>query len=133
MNTRQMIVAVIGTVLKVALAVAVIVFVYKGALFAYDFGYRVFSEPAMTKEGEGWDVTVEVTMGKSALQVGELLQEKGLIRDAKLFYVQNLLSEYKDQLRAGIYTLNTSMTAKEMMRIMSAVPAEDEAPKETGS
>lgn len=133
MNTRQMIVAVIGTVLKVALAVAVIVFVYKGALFAYDFGYRVFSEPAMTKEGEGWDVTVEVTMGKSALQIGELLQEKGLIRDAKLFYVQNLLSEYKDRLRAGVYTLNTSMTAKEMMKIMSAAPAESEAPEETGS
>lgn len=133
MNTRQMIVAVIGTVLKVALAVAVIVFVYKGALFAYDFGYRVFSEPAMTKEGEGWDVTVEVTMGKSPLQIGELLQEKGLIRDAKLFYVQNLLSEYKDQLRAGVYTLNTSMTAKEMMKIMSAAPAESEAPEETGS
>ncbi|MGN1147777.1 MAG: endolytic transglycosylase MltG [Lachnospiraceae bacterium] len=119
MNARQMVMAVFGTVLKVAIAVVVIIFVYKGAVTAYDYGYRVFQEPPVS-ESPGTDVTVTITVGKGALQIGEILESKGLIRDARLFYVQNLLSHYKDELKAGQYTLNTSMTMEEMMEIMSA-------------
>lgn len=126
MDTKQMVTAVFGTVLKVVIAVLVIVFVYKAAVTAYDYGYRVFQEPPVSAE-PGMDVTVEITVGKSAMQIGEILEQKGLIRDARLFYVQNLLSHYKDELSAGTYTLNTSMTMEEMMEIMSA-----KEPEETG-
>lgn len=122
MNTKQVIGAVLGTVLKVALAVVVIFYIYKGATMAYDYGFRIFTEPAMTAEDEGWDVTVEITMGKSTQEIGEILKSKGLVRDARLFYLQNLLSEYRDQLRPGVYTFNTSMTAREMMEIMAMEP-----------
>lgn len=124
MNTRQMVMAVLGTVLKVLIAVLVIMFIYKGAVIAYDYGYRVFKEEPVA-ESPGVDVTVEITVGKSALQIGEILETKGLIRDAKLFYVQNLLSNYKDKLQAGVYTLNTSMTMEEMMAVMSPVSEEE--------
>lgn len=127
MNTKQMILAVLGMICRVAVAVLVIVVVYKGAVTAYDYGYRVFQEPPVA-EKPGMDISVEITVGKSALQIGQILEDKGLIRDAKLFYVQNLLSHYKDKLRAGTYTLNTSMTMEEMMEIMSAQePEETEA------
>lgn len=126
MNTRQMVAAVAGMVLKVAVAVLVIAVVYKGAVKAYDYGYRVFKEPPVS-ESPGLDITVEITVGKNTLQIGELLEEKGLIRDARLFYIQNMFSHYKDELRAGVYTLNTSMTMEEMMEVMS--PKE---PEETG-
>lgn len=127
MNTKQMILAVLGMICRVAVAVLVIVVVYKGAVTAYDYGYRVFQEPPVA-EKPGMDVSVEITMGKSALQIGQILEDKGLIRDARLFYVQNLLSHYKDKLRAGTYTLNTSMTMEEMMEVMSAQePEETEA------
>ncbi len=131
MNTKQMILAVLGMIFKVAVAVLVIVVVYKGAITAYDYGYRVFQEPPVA-EKPGMDVNVEITMGKSVLQIGEILEAKGLIRDAKLFYVQNLLSHYKDKLRAGTYTLNTSMTMEEMMEVMSAQEP-DEAAGDTGN
>lgn len=131
MNTKQMILAVLGMIFKVAVAVLVIVVVYKGAITAYDYGYRVFQEPPVA-EKPGMDVSVEITMGKSVLQIGEILEAKGLIRDARLFYVQNLLSHYKDKLRAGTYTLNTSMTMEEMMEIMSAREL-DEAEGDTGN
>lgn len=124
MNTKQMIVAVLGMVCRVAVAVLAIVLVYKGAVTAYDYGYRVFQEPPVA-EKPGADVQVEITVGKSALQIGEILESKGLIRDAKLFYVQNLLSHYKDKLRAGVYILNTSMTMEEMMQIMSATEPDE--------
>ena len=131
MNIKQMVLAVLGMIFKVAVAVLVIVVVYKGAITAYDYGYRVFQEPPVA-EKPGMDVSVEITMGKSALQIGEILEAKGLIRDAKLFYVQNLLSHYKDKLRAGTYTLNTSMTMEEMMEVMSAQEP-DEAAGDTGN
>ena len=131
MNIKQMILAVLGMIFKVAVAVLVIVVVYKGAITAYDYGYRVFQEPPVA-EKPGMDVSVEITMGKSAIQIGEILEAKGLIRDAKLFYVQNLLSHYKDKLRAGTYTLNTSMTMEEMMEVMSAQEP-DEAAGDTGN
>ena len=127
MKAREIITALLGTILKIAVAVVVIFYVYKGALLAHDYGYRVFAEPAVAEEGKGKDVTVEVTAGANAREVGELLLSKGLIRDANLFYIQNLLSEYKDKLQPGVYTLNTSMTVKEMMEIMGTVPEAEES------
>lgn len=129
MNTRQMVTAVFGAVFKVAVAVLIIAFVYKGAVVAYDYGYRVFQEKPVA-ESPGTDVVVEITVGKSVLQIGEVLEKKGLIRDAKLFYVQNLLSHYKDELKPGQYTLNTSMSMEEMMEIMSPADVETEAAEE---
>lgn len=120
MKIRDVVFAVLGTITKVVVTILVVYYVYQGALIAYDYGYRIFAEPAMTTEEEGWDVKVTVAMGSSTKEIGELLQGKGLIRDANLFYLQNLLSEYKDMIKPGTYVLNTSMTAKEMMEIMSA-------------
>lgn len=125
MNTKQMIGAVFATVLKVAVSIIVIFVVYRTALVAYDYGYRIFTEPAMAMEGQGRDVQVEITMGKNVMQIGEILEEKNLIRDAKIFYIQNLLSEYKDELHPGVYNLNTSMTAREIMAIMAGDTASD--------
>ena len=119
MEAKQLVMAVFGTILKVGIALLVIVFIYRAALVAYDYGYRIFQEEPMTAE-PGRDVTVEITMGKSALQIGELLEQSGLIRDARLFYIQNLLSRYKDKLKPGVYTLNTSMTMEEMMEVLAS-------------
>lgn len=124
MNTKQMVTAVCGVVLKLALAVLVVVLIYKGATVAYDYGYRIFQEPPVS-EAPGYNVEVQITMGKDAKQIGELLEQKGLIRDANLFYIQNLLSHYKDELKAGVYTLNTSMTMQEMMEIIAAGEPEE--------
>lgn len=127
MNTKQMIGAVFTTVMKLVVSVIVILLVYRTALIAYDYGYRIFTEPAMAEQGQGRDVQVEINMGKSVLQIGEVLEDKNLIRDAKVFYIQNLLSEYKEELYPGVYNLNTSMTAREIMAVMAGdIAAETE-------
>ena len=55
------------------------------------------------------------------------LEEKGLVRDYKLAMVQMYVSAYKDTIKPGAYTLNTSMTTEEMMKAMSpGVDEEDE-------
>lgn len=125
MNAKQIIAAVGGMLLKVLIAILVIVGVYKGATIGYEYGYRIFQEPAMT-ESPGVDVQVDITMGKTALEIGEVLEQHGLVRDKYIFYVQNLLSNYKDELQPGSYVLNTSMTAQEMMEIMAESTNETE-------
>ncbi len=120
MKIKDVVFAVLGTVLKVAVTIFVVYYVYQGAMLAYDYGYRIFAEPAMTTEEEGWDVKVTVAMGSSTKEIGELLKGKGLIRDTNLFFLQHLLSEYRDEIKPGTYVLNTSMTAKEMIEIMAA-------------
>ena len=73
---------------------------------------------------------MSITSGKSAKEVGQLLESKGLIRDAKLFALQELISDYHGKIQPGIYTLSSSMTVDEMLAIMAAA-AETEESQET--
>ena len=108
--------AVLGAILKVAFAVIVVYLVYTGASTCYDYGYRIFTEPAISS-GEGRKITVTLTSDMSEVRV--TLQEKGLVRDGRLFALQYLLSEYKKDWKPGTYELSTAMTAEEMMEVMA--------------
>ena len=102
-----------------------IVVLYKVGEKSYDFGYRVFRETAVATEAEGEDKLVQVTGDMGAKEIGDLLEEKGLIRDSNLFVVQLKLSAYANKIKEGTYTLSTAMTSKEMMQVMSAEVVED--------
>lgn len=108
--------------IKVAFTIMVILLiVYAGVRIsktAYDFGYRVFTETAIDK-APGKDVDIQVTDGMSAKELGEELEAKGLVRDASLFQIQLKLSAYSKKIKTGVYTLNTSMTPKEMIVVMA--------------
>ncbi len=119
MDYGNIVSAVFGTILKVIATVAVIFVIYQGAAFCYDYGYRIFTEPAVSKT-EGITVTVSVTEDMSPLEIGELFQSKGLIRDSKLFALQYLLSEFRKDVKFGEFELSTSMTAEEMMEVMAS-------------
>lgn len=86
--------------------------------FCYDFGYRVFTETPVDEE-PGRDVVVQITSDMSESEIGDMLEEEGLIRDGKLFYAQLKLSAYSGDLVPGIYTLNTSMNGKDMILVMA--------------
>lgn len=118
MNSREIVGSVFGIAIKIIVAVVVVMFVYKYAFVAYDYGYRIFGEKPITS-GEGRDITVVVSNGDGAKEIGEVLESKGLIRDAKLFVIQEKLSNYSGKIPAGEYVLNTSMTAEEMIEVMA--------------
>lgn len=124
MKVDKMVMRTVTTVLKVVLVVLVVMFVYKGAMLAYDYGYRVFAEEPVDAE-PGWDMDVTIEDGMGAKEIGTLLESKGLIKDGTLFYLQNILSKYKDDLKAGTYTLNTSMTTEDMMAVISGENSEE--------
>ena len=124
MNSKEVVISVFSTVFKIVLAIIIVMLVYKWSLLAYDYGQRVFNEPPMSA-GSGRTVTIVVSEGDSAKEIGEKLEKNGLIRDAMLFRIQEMLSAYKDELQPGTYELNTSMKTEEMMEIM-AMQVEEE-------
>ncbi len=118
MKIDKMVLRTITIVLKIVFAVLVVMFVYKGAMLAYDYGYRVFAEEPVDSE-PGRDIEVAIDESMDAKAIGKLLESKGLINDGNLFYLQNILSKYKGDLLPGTYVLNTSMTTEEMMAVLS--------------
>lgn len=125
MDVKQFVMSLAETVIKIVAAVFIIMFVYDTAVKAYDYGYRVFAEEPMTL-GEGRIISIYVKEEDSVKDIGNTLEEKGLIRDANLFIVQELVSEYHGKIQPGIYDLNTSMSTEEMLGIMAADAEEED-------
>ncbi len=123
MNVKYMIGAVIESVIKVVIVAVIVMFVFRASKEAYDFGYRVFADEPVSVTG-GRTITIGIAEDADIQDIAEMLQEKGLIEDAKLFVVQEMLSAYHGEIIPGIYDLSSSMTAVEMLEIMST-PAEE--------
>lgn len=75
--------------------------------------------------GEGRTVSVTIKENMSPMEIGELMQNKGLTRDSKLFALQYLFSEYREDIKPGTYEVTTAMTAEEIMAVMA--PADQSA------
>ncbi len=124
-NAKKTIYKVLTIVATVLVIVLIVFGTISASMTAYDFGYRVFTEPAMEEQpGSFVQVTIDDSMGAS--DIADVLYEKGLVRDPNLFWLQYKLSAYSGEIVPGTYTLNTSMTAKEMMIIMAAVETDTE-------
>ncbi len=117
--------AVAGAIFRLVVAIAVVYYIYQGALICYDYGYRIFTEPAVSS-GEGRTVTVTITESMTPMEIGELFEGRGLVRDAKLFTMQYYLSEYTKDVGPGTFELSTAMTAEEMMAAMVVEKEETE-------
>lgn len=128
MSGKQIVGAVAGTVTKVVVAAVVLMFIYRYSIMAYDYGYRIFGEEAIDEE-PGRNISVEIAESDSVEDIGQMLEQKGLIRDAKLFVIQEKLSGLENGLGTGTYELNTAMTVDEMLEIMAA-PEEETASEE---
>ncbi|NLG02831.1 MAG: endolytic transglycosylase MltG [Clostridia bacterium] len=129
MKFKQLTFSFVGTIIRIVIVVIVGLLIYKAGQKAYDFGYRIFAEEPMSP-APGRDVEITIGHDKGTYTVAKMLQEKGLIRDAKLFYIQEKLSAYKGKIQPGFYTLNTSMSAEDMMKILSENAPDEDADTE---
>lgn len=125
MNAKQLLGAISAMIVRIAVAAVIIVVVFKLAISAYDFGYQIFADVPVS-EGEGRTVNVVVSEGQSIKELAKILEQKGLIKDAKVFYIQEQLSDYKDMLKPGTYELSTAMNSEQMLEILCDVQAEQE-------
>lgn len=118
MSASKIVMRLVSISFHVLVFLVIVYGLYQLGLRSYDYGYRIFTESAVTS-GEGRDRLVQVKSSMNASDIAALLEEKGLIRDKWLFFIQLNLSEYKNAMKPGRYMLNTSMTAREMMQVMA--------------
>lgn len=125
MKSKNVVMPVFSIVFKVVVAIIIVMLVYTWSKTAYEYGQRVFNEPPVSV-GSGRNITVVVNQGDTAKEIGAMLEKNGLIRDAELFMIQEMLSAYKGEMQPGTYELSTAMTTEEMMEIMSMQAEEEE-------
>lgn len=130
MSVKGIIGSTAELIVKLVFLVFAATYIMRAATAAYDYGFRIFTEEPVSL-GEGRTISVSVKEPVSAREVGEMLEERGLIRDANLFVIQELLSENHGKMQPGIYDLSTAMTAEEMMDVMAA-DAPEEGEEDTG-
>jgi UPF0755 protein len=108
--------------------IVILLVVYFGVRIAsvgYDFGYRVFTETAVD-EAPGKDALIQVKEDMSEYEIAQLLEEHGMVRSAKLFFLQWKLSVYSGKEVPGVYTVNSSMTPQEIMAVIAPEQEETE-------
>ncbi len=110
---------IIGTMIKYVLIVVLILFFIRKAKDFYRMGYSIFDQKPVAAEGQGVDVTVTITNGLSSRDLAAMLKENGLIEDTLTFLIQERLSEYHNEWKAGTYILSTEMTTDEMLAEIS--------------
>lgn len=125
MSAKKLVTTIISVSVEVIFLALIIILIYNGGVKAYSFGFSVFAEQPIAKE-PGRDINVTIDSKLSAYELGELLENKGLIRDAKVFYVQMKLMSVNGKVKSGRYTLNTSMTSEEMILAITADSQEGE-------
>ncbi|MDY5020901.1 MAG: endolytic transglycosylase MltG [Blautia sp.] len=107
-----------GGFFRIALYVCVALLVFWIGKSSYNFGYQIFNQHAMSP-GDGQEVTVVIKESSSVYDIGKTLEKKGLIRDAKVFFIQEKLSNYAGQLKPGTYLLSTAYTPNRIMGILA--------------
>ena len=126
MSARKVVMKIVSISFSVLVLILLVFALYRVGQEAYGFGYRVFTEKAVSAPDEGKDKVVSVKSKMGAKELGELLKKKGLA----LFVLQLKLSAYANKIKEGTYTLSTSMTAQEMILIMSAEEKDTETEQE---
>ena len=106
----------------------VIYFVYKAALFAYDFSYEVFGDPVMSKYNSETS-TIVVKAGESASDIAADLKEEGLIKYELAFRVRVRLEDMGAKIMPGTFELSPNMTTSQMLEKLTT---EGDIIQETG-
>lgn len=97
----------IGWLLGIFVALALFA---AGAAFLW---YHDALEPVSIEEADG--VRVSIADGSSPSQIGQLLEEKKLIRSSLAFDIYTRLSNTRSQLQAGVYTLSPSESTEKIV------------------
>ena len=125
MNVQKAIVAIGLFFFRLLLVILVIMGIYKLGEYSYTYGYSIVSNVAMeTKPGR--DMSIVLTENMDTKELASLLERRGLIEDEIIFRIQMKINKCEDKLEPGDYVLNTSMTPKEMIKVLSGETQEEE-------
>ena len=102
-----------------------LIIVYLGKT-AYGLGYEVFNQKPLESFENAQSISITITDNMSVMEIGELLQEKGLVEKPIVFWMQEKVSDYRGKIQAGTYTLTAAMPVDEMLAIMARADVEEE-------
>ena len=106
-------------ILRLLVLVCLVVILFYLGRRAYALGHEAFNETPVDI-GEGRTVVVTITDDMSTYQIGRMLRAEGLLTESALaFWLQELISEYHNQILPGTYALKTSMTTQDMFPILA--------------
>ena len=122
-TTIGIVIDTLGSIIIYAVITLAILFMAGQAKHYYDVGYGVFSQQGKDARGTGKVVAFTVEEGVKAPKLAEQLEEQGIIESARLFLIQERVSDYAGMYVAGTYALSSEMTTEEIMRVICAKEA----------
>lgn len=115
------------TVIHIGVYILVIFLFIKAAALAYDFSYEVFGNPAVSKYNQE-TVRIEIPEGTTVKDAAKILKDNDLIKYEMAFVMRMKLAKLSENIQAGTYDMSQTMTADEIMTMLTtkqaAAPAE---------
>ena len=106
-------------IMRVLIIVCIIVVMIFLGKQAYSIGRAVFDDKPIDS-GAGRAVEVVITEEMSVMEIGELLNKKGLLDEKPIvFWIQEFISDNHNQIMPGTYRLTTAMNVEEMLAVMA--------------
>lgn len=115
--------AIIGISGRLIVCALVVLLLYEGVTRGYEFGHEIFYATSM-EAAPGRDRNVTIEEGTSVTEAAKLLKSYGLIPNEYSFVIQGIFFDY--DVNPGTYTLNTSMTSKEILQLMNENAGKEE-------
>lgn len=99
--------------------------IYTLGSVGFQVGNAIFNEQSIDPVRMGMDVVVVVDEGKNSdSDIAHILYANGLVENEWICKVQIMLSEYKGQFNAGVYTLSTEMKPTQMFEKLAQTKEE---------
>lgn len=118
---------IISISVKLMVYALIILLLYEAVARGYAFGHEIFFAEAVD-EAPGQDMVVRIDSKESVSDAAQLLAHKGLIKSEFAFIFQSRFYDY-ETIYPGTYTLNTSMTSKEILQLLNEKPETEDSAK----
>lgn len=122
--------AIVRTVINISINILVLavmlMLIYTYAGKGYEFGKAIFTEKGMTGEENAKEVIVTIPNNSSSGDIADIITKAGLVKDKNVFLVQLMLSEDKDKIEAGTYTLSTADTPSDIIQKLAKTELKEE-------
>lgn len=111
--------AMLKTVVKTTVYLAVVVLLIILGTVSYNFGREVFSDKGFEEE-PGTEIVVTIDEGDSKNEVAQKLYDSDVVGKKLVYYVQSII--YEAKYIPGTYTLNSSMDGEAIIEMLCTKP-----------
>jgi UPF0755 protein len=117
MKPAKVVAVLVGLLVVAGLAAGGALYVYREKLIA--FGTAALKPPASAASSSPETVSVVIPKGSGPQKIAQILEEKGVIGDATLFYRWvKFVAKKQAALKAGEYELSPSMTPEQIVALL---------------